>query len=78
MYEIEGYRFNNMVEYANYLEDKKLAGRTNIINPKNYGAMPIGSRKTYVKYMWNEYGVDVDKQRANRYIKEIDLEIFKG
>lgn len=78
MYEIEGYKFNNMVEYANYLEDKKLAGRASIVNPKNYGAIPIGSRETYVKYMRNDYGVDVEKTRANRYIKEIDLEIFKG
>lgn len=65
MYKIDGYRFNNMVEYANYLEDKKLAGRTNIINPKNYGAIPISEE-------------EFEKTMANMYIKEIDLEIFKG
>lgn len=65
MYEIYGYRFNNMVEYANYLEDKKLAGKANIVNPKNYGAIPISEEES-------------EKTRANRYIKEIDLGIFKG
>ena len=65
MYEIDGYRFNDMVEYANYLEDKKLASIASIVNPKNYGAIPISEE-------------EFEKTRANRYIKEIDLEIFKG